>query len=576
MYTQCPHCQTCFRIAEAHLKAAKGQVRCGSCKEIFDATEQLYDGVPTADSKPAKNPVAKPPAAKPAISPTPAAIPPPPRYNEILPSTIDIPEQDHQHIDLSTPPDRTNAPDQSQFMESLVGDNSRYNNLDDMGSINIPGESDFSNSFIKFASDKRDQPEVVKELASVPDSKPINQYTDTDALESPATTQEQDGIDALYSAADNQLHQSEPDPQQIDKDIEALLGGDLAFDDDIQPEPPEKPKNTNSPLPQAEEPQLVPKDDEIELPPAANVVKSKDIWAKTDGPTKRPQDKPETDDILDQHDQQDDTSIENKIEFSEFDDFLKADDIAPTIDTDIDNPEFDASKFNSPEIKKPEIKKPEIKKREAKPSKPKPAIKKREAETRAKSEAKVKIEDDLPSPDHDIPKALRSSFENFEPPLRPIGLTMVMGAAIVVLVVGILGQSVLFRSYQLARLLPSLTPILTSLCSTLPCRYSGSIDVTKIEVLNRDMRSHPSQKNALLVSTAIVNNAPFDQPYPIIAVKLFDLSGQTVATRYFKPKEYLENLYSKFLLMESGTPVHITLAVLDPGDDAINFEISFL
>jgi len=28
--------------------------------------------------------------------------------------------------------------------------------------------------------------------------------------------------------------------------------------------------------------------------------------------------------------------------------------------------------------------------------------------------------------------------------------------------------------------------------------------------------------------------------------------------------------------MESGTPVHVTLAVLDPGDDAINFEFSFL
>jgi len=153
---------------------------------------------------------------------------------------------------------------------------------------------------------------------------------------------------------------------------------------------------------------------------------------------------------------------------------------------------------------------------------------------------------------------------------------MGMIAAIVILVIGILGQSVLFRSYQLAKQFPSLTPMLTSLCNSIPCRYSGSADISAIEVRNRDMRSHPNQKNALLVSTAVVNNASFDQPYPIIAIKLFDLSGHTVATRYFKPDEYLENLYSKFLLMESGTPVHITLAVLDPGDDAINFEISFL
>ena len=571
MYTQCPHCQTCFRIAEAHLKAAKGQVRCGSCKEIFDATEQLYDGVPTADSKLAKKPVAKPSVAEPAVSPTPVATPPTPRYNEILPGTIDIPEQDHQHIDLSTPPDRTSTPDQSQFMESLVGDNSRYNNLDDMGSINIPGESDLSESFIKFAGDKAEQPEMVKEPASVQGPKPINPYTDTDALESPATTQEQDGIDALYSAADNQLHQPDPDPRQIDKDIEALLEGDLAFDDDIEPTPPEKPKKTNSSLPQPEEPQLVPKNDKIEAPPAVDIVKSKDIWTKTDGPIERPQDKQEIDslldNILDDDSQQDDKPIKNEIEL---DDFLAADDHAPT--TDIDNPKFDAPESNRPKIKKSDIKKPEIKKKETKPGKIKTNIKKSDVVV----EARINVEDDLPSPEHDIPKALRSSFENFEPPLRPIGLTIAMGSIIVVLVIGILMQNILFRSYQLAQQLPSLTPMLTSLCSILPCRYSGSIDITAIEVLNRDMRSHPSQKNALLVSTAIVNNAPFDQPYPIIAVKLFDMSGQTVATRYFKPEEYLENLYSKFLLMESGTPVHITLAVLDPGDDAINFEISFL
>lgn len=36
--TQCPHCQTTFRVTAAQLQAAAGAVRCGSCQHLFDAT----------------------------------------------------------------------------------------------------------------------------------------------------------------------------------------------------------------------------------------------------------------------------------------------------------------------------------------------------------------------------------------------------------------------------------------------------------------------------------------------------------------------------------------------------------
>lgn len=39
--TRCPKCATSFRISEAHLKSAKGAVRCGSCLNIFNARENL-------------------------------------------------------------------------------------------------------------------------------------------------------------------------------------------------------------------------------------------------------------------------------------------------------------------------------------------------------------------------------------------------------------------------------------------------------------------------------------------------------------------------------------------------------
>ena len=39
--TQCPHCQTSFRVSRAQLAAARGVVRCGACMELFNAARYL-------------------------------------------------------------------------------------------------------------------------------------------------------------------------------------------------------------------------------------------------------------------------------------------------------------------------------------------------------------------------------------------------------------------------------------------------------------------------------------------------------------------------------------------------------
>ena len=52
--TRCPHCQTTFRLMEEQLTARNGRVRCGACKQIFNAQENLQE---TDFSKPSFNPV---------------------------------------------------------------------------------------------------------------------------------------------------------------------------------------------------------------------------------------------------------------------------------------------------------------------------------------------------------------------------------------------------------------------------------------------------------------------------------------------------------------------------------------
>lgn len=56
MNTQCPHCQTLFRIEQAQLDAAGGRVRCSECRRVFDARAHLQAELPfdTAPGGPAQ------------------------------------------------------------------------------------------------------------------------------------------------------------------------------------------------------------------------------------------------------------------------------------------------------------------------------------------------------------------------------------------------------------------------------------------------------------------------------------------------------------------------------------------
>lgn len=48
MNTECPHCRTVFRLGQEQLDAAEGRVRCGQCRQVFDARARLQKELPLA------------------------------------------------------------------------------------------------------------------------------------------------------------------------------------------------------------------------------------------------------------------------------------------------------------------------------------------------------------------------------------------------------------------------------------------------------------------------------------------------------------------------------------------------
>ena len=50
MYTQCPNCNTTFRLSAEQMNAAHGQVCCGKCMKVFDAVRYLRSELPVTDT----------------------------------------------------------------------------------------------------------------------------------------------------------------------------------------------------------------------------------------------------------------------------------------------------------------------------------------------------------------------------------------------------------------------------------------------------------------------------------------------------------------------------------------------
>lgn len=118
-------------------------------------------------------------------------------------------------------------------------------------------------------------------------------------------------------------------------------------------------------------------------------------------------------------------------------------------------------------------------------------------------------------------------------------------------------------------------PWFQQLCPMFGCQVPTRVDISRIKSSNLVVRSHPDFKGALIVDAIIYNRAPFAQPFPLLELRFADLNGQLIASRRFKPGEYLSGELAGRGEMPSQTPIHIALDILDPGPKAVNYSLSF-
>ncbi|WP_426233318.1 DUF3426 domain-containing protein [Pseudomonas sp. TWP3-2] len=139
---------------------------------------------------------------------------------------------------------------------------------------------------------------------------------------------------------------------------------------------------------------------------------------------------------------------------------------------------------------------------------------------------------------------------------------------------GLAGQYIAYHFDELARQ-DQYRPWFQQVCPQIGCSVPSKVDIARIKSSNLVVRSHPEFSGALVVDAIIYNRATFSQPFPLLELRFADLNGHLIASRRFKPGEYLNGDLEGMAEMPPQTPIHIALDILDPGPKAVNYSLSF-
>ena len=140
------------------------------------------------------------------------------------------------------------------------------------------------------------------------------------------------------------------------------------------------------------------------------------------------------------------------------------------------------------------------------------------------------------------------------------------------LLAGIAAQAAYFRFDDLSKHQPWRS-LYAAICPQLGCELPELVDLGAIRTANLVVRSHPKLSGALVVDAVLLNTADFTQPFPSLMLSFSDLKNQPVASRLFTPREYLQGELAGRKEMPSGNPVHIAIEIVDPGREAVNYEL---
>lgn len=523
MYTRCPTCLTCFRVTERHLAIANGKVRCGQCQHVFNAPENSIDDLPISELT----------AATPS-----QPIPPAQTAAEINTSAPIATKDDDKE---------TESPPVSQNEAQITSDKIE----DRHHEVAIEAGEEFVSEDAEALSEPEKEILIEPQQAEFDASTEATNGADSDAIstDTPHKDKAQFSLELPESETDiidteELLHPEILTTPEVDEDASDTETSNIADAKENQAD-----KNEALDLTEAAAFEFSERDhSDINPDISGQEIMTSDISAEDDQP----------EDVTDPFSAELDLSDDDLYEF---------DSVRPEETNEV-LPEV--VKQNNSTTEEFEV----ISGNEA-AHKDDTFLNLTDGDNENLHENYAQTENTSTQSNSDIPTQLREDIARLQKPSARKTHPIISMLVIIVLTAITLFQLAYFRSFEIADKFVEARPYLKQFCEKIPCHYSGPKDADAIQLLSRDIRVHPDEKNALLISAVMVNKAAFAQPYPDIKIRLSDLSGNIVAERSFSEKTYMGHLSNPFLLMKPNTPVHIHFEVVDPGKDAVNFEFSF-
>lgn len=121
-----------------------------------------------------------------------------------------------------------------------------------------------------------------------------------------------------------------------------------------------------------------------------------------------------------------------------------------------------------------------------------------------------------------------------------------------------------------------LRPMLENLCLLVACEMPTRVDISLLRSANLLVRADAEFPNALAIDVILYNRADFAQPFPVLQMQFTDAGGRTLASRRFRPEEYLSGELAGVQLMPTQTPIHVALSMLNPGPQASGYSLEFV
>jgi len=145
-------------------------------------------------------------------------------------------------------------------------------------------------------------------------------------------------------------------------------------------------------------------------------------------------------------------------------------------------------------------------------------------------------------------------------------------AGITMLALALMAQILHHLRHDLA-VLPALNGPLSTLYRAIGVPLVPRFPLDAYEVRQLGATVNPENASELIVRASIQNNAAHPQPLPLLRIAVQDRFGNRIATRDVAPDAYAPRNITTGTALAAGQRIDVELSFVDPGSEAVGFEI---